>query len=50
MISVGVSEKTPGRVGISLEIGIYQDGFSSKVLKSAVGTLETTMRKVKELV
>ncbi len=49
LISVSVSEKTPGRVGISLEIGIYQDGFSSKVLKSAVDTIESTMRKIKGL-
>ena len=49
LISVGVSEKTPGKVGVSLEIGIYKDGFSSKVLKSAVATLEETMCRIKEL-
>ena len=50
LISVGVSEKSPGKVGISLEIGIYADGFTEKVLKSAVDTIESTMCKIKSTI
>jgi len=47
LISVGVSEKVPGVAGISLEIGIYKDGFNEKVLKEAVDTLEETVDRIK---
>ncbi len=50
LISVGVSEKVPGKIGISLEIGIYQDGFTGKVLKSAVETIDETMRKIQQVI
>lgn len=49
LVSVSVSEKTPGKIGISLEIGIYRDGLNEKVLKDVVDTLETTMRKIKHV-
>lgn len=50
LISVSVSEKTPGKVGVSLEIGIYGDGFTEKVLKSVVETMESTMCKIKSVI
>jgi len=50
LISVGVSEKSQGKVGISLEIGIYAGGLTEKVLKSAVETIESTMCKIKGLI
>lgn len=50
LISVGVSEKTPGKVGVSLEIGIYGDGFTEKALKGAVETMESTMCKIKTVI
>jgi hypothetical protein len=49
LISVSVSEKMPGVVGISLDIGIYKDGFNEKVLKDAVETLEETMGRIKSI-
>ena len=48
LVSVGVLEKIPGVPGISLEIGIYKDGFNEKVLKEAVDTLEETMDKIRQ--
>ncbi len=50
LISIGVTEKVPGKVGISLEIGIYQGGFSAKVLKSAVETIDETTQKIRQVI
>jgi len=46
LVSLSVSEKTPRKIGVSLEIAIYKNGFNDKVLKEVVGTLESTMRKI----
>jgi len=47
LISVGASEPEPGKIGISLEIGLYQQGFNEEVLKEAIDSLEDSLQGIR---
>lgn len=46
LISVGLSESSDRAVGMSLEIGIYSEGFNSGVLKNAAQTLVRALKDI----
>ena len=49
LISTGFNEKEKNRVDISLEIGIYQDGFNEKVLKDVTKTFERALDRIRKI-
>ncbi|MFA5118806.1 MAG: hypothetical protein WC695_08165 [Candidatus Omnitrophota bacterium] len=49
LMSVSVSEPSDKFVSLSLEIGIYRDGFNAKVLRDAIETLEKTLKAISKI-
>ncbi len=49
LVNIGVSESSDKFVGMSLEIGIYSDGFNTNVLKKATQTLVRALRDINKI-
>ena len=47
LISVDVRQRTPGVIGLSLEIGIYRQGFNEEVLREAIDSLEDSLQGIR---
>lgn len=49
IIAVDVSTPKPGKVGLNLQIGLYQNGFNDEVLYEALDSLEESLQKIRQL-
>ena len=46
IIAVDVSAPKPGKIGLNLQIGLYQKGFNKDVLYEALDSLEDSLQKM----